>query len=449
MQNEQENVSSRSADYGARTPASAAAAVAARELLPGGHSRQTLAYRPYPFFAARGEGCYLYDIDGCSYLDFVNNYTSQIHGHAHAPTVAALAEAAAKGSAPGAPTELELAMAEELVERIPSIEQVRFAVTGSEAVGLAIRLARAHTRRPRVLKFEGGFHGVWDEVQQSIRSQPLSPGEFGLGEANSAGLATTETVVARYNDLDSVEAAFGRWGEEIGVVIAEPFLGNGALLAAAPGFLAAVQDLAHGHGAIFVLDEIQSCRLAVGGAQSFHAIEPDLTTLGKTIGGGLPLAAFGGRGELMAQMDGFDPQVPQPGTFNAFPLSLAAGMATLDDWREADFARLAELGEAMRERTRAVFAECRLPVSVSGQGSMFHVSVHPEEIDDYSKFFAIDGEVREMLHRELLGRGIYLTPRGTGCLSTPMSAAQIDQWAEALGAALDSICSRRPDLALA
>lgn len=432
--------------YGSRTPTSAAAIAAAQGRLPGGHSRQTLVYRPYPFFAARGEGFSLYDLDGCRYLDLVNNYTSLIHGHAHPPTVAAISAAAAAGSAPGTPTELELQMAEELARRIPSLQRIRFAVTGSEAVGLALRVARANTGRNRVLKFEGGFHGIWDEVQQSIRSQPLSPGEFGLGRPNSAGLATGDTVIARYNDLDSVRAALERHGEEIAAVIAEPFLGNGALLAAAPGFLASLADLAHEHGALFVLDEIQSCRLAYAGAQSFHGVEPDLTTVGKTIGGGVPLAAFGGREDLMEKMAGIDPAIPQPGTFNAFPLSLAAGLAGLEHWREPDFERLNGLGETLRERTRAVFEEQGVPVSITGQGSMFHVAIGQGQIESYADFRGGADGPRETLHQELLARGVYLTPRGTGCLSTPMGAEQVDEWVAVLAAALEATVASAPDI---
>jgi glutamate-1-semialdehyde 2,1-aminomutase len=435
--------------YGSRTPTSAAAAAAAHGRLPGGHSRQTLVYRPYPFFAARGEGFSLYDLDGCRYLDLVNNYTSLIHGHAHPPTVAAIAAAAAAGSAPGTPTELELEMAEELARRIPSLERIRFAVTGSEAVGLALRVARAHTGRRRILKFEGGFHGIWDEVQQSIRSRPLAPGEFGPGQPNSAGLDADETIVARYNDLDSVRAALAQSGEEVAAVIAEPFLGNGALLAAAPGFLAALAELAHEHGALFVLDEIQSCRLAYGGAQSIHGVTPDLTTIGKTIGGGVPLAAFGGREELMATMDGADPAIPQPGTFNAFPLSLAAGLAALEHWREPDFERLNGLGESLRERTRAVFDAEGVPVSITGQGSMFHLAVAQRQIESYDDFWHGVDRPRENLHQELLARGVYLTPRGTGCLSTPIGDEQIDEWLAALEAALAATVAGAPEIVAA
>jgi glutamate-1-semialdehyde 2,1-aminomutase len=437
------------ANYGSRTPGSAVAAAAAEGRLPGGHSRQTLAYRPYPFFAARGEGFSLYDIDGHRYLDLVNNYTSLIHGHADPATVEAIAAAAALGSAPGTPTELELRMADELARRITSLERIRFAVTGSEAVGLALRVARANTRRRRILKFEGGFHGIWDEVQQSIRSRPLAPGEFGLGQANSAGLTTEDTIVCRFNDLGSARGAFARWGEEIAAVIAEPFLGNGALLAAAPGFLADLADLAHEHGALLVLDEIQSCRLAYGGAQSFHGVVPDLTTVGKTIGGGLPLAAFGGREELMAAMVGFDPEIPQPGTFNAFPLSLAAGLAGLEHWREPDCERLNRLGATLRGRTGAVFESRGVPVSITGEGSMFHVAIAQEQIGSYADFFDGADGPREALHQELLGRGVYLTPRGTGCLSTPMDTEQIDEWVAVLENALDATIAGAPDIVAA
>jgi len=433
-------------DYAALTAGSADAFDAARGRLPGGHTRQTLVYPPHPFFAERGEGAHLYDVDGRRYLDFVNNYTSLIHGHAHRPTTSALVRAAQASGAPGAPTALELRMAEELQRRVPSLERVRFTVTGSEAVGFALRVARAHTGRSRVLKFEGGFHGSWDDMQQSIRSAPLAPGEFALGAANSAGLAPTGTIVARYNDLDSACAAFARWGEEIAAVIIEPFLGNAALIAAAPGFLQALHALAREHGAVFVLDEIQSCRLAVGGAQSLHGVRPDLTTMGKSIGGGVPLAAFGGRADLMAVLDGFDPDVPQPGTFNAFPLSLAAGLETLQHLGEQQIDRLSELGEAVRERIRTTFAAHRVPVSVTGQGSMFHIALRDGQIADYADIATADATGWQLLHEQLLVREMYLTPRGTGCLSTPMTEENVERFAAALDGALTALRERRPEL---
>ncbi|GIH64126.1 aspartate aminotransferase family protein [Microbispora siamensis] len=422
--------------YEARTRLSEGAFSAARRSLPTGVSRQTLVYRPYPLFAERGQAQYLWDVDGNRYLDLVNNYTSLIHGHAYPPSVEAAVAQLHAGGALGAPTRLELEFAELLRHRFPVVERLRFALSGTEAVMYALRVARAHTGRQRVLKFEGGFHGGHDEVQYNIAHPPMAAGTFRAGEPNSAGLLDLPTLVAVYNDVESVEAAFAAHGEEIAAVIAEPFLGNAGLVAAAPDFLNRVKEIAHAHGALFVLDEIQSMRLTEGGAQRIHQVTPDIVTLGKIMGGGLPLAAFGGASHLMDALDGFAPEVPQTGTFNAFSASLAAGLATMQAFDRDAVARLNREGERLRAGVRRVFRDRDIPVTVNGQGSMFNVIVSDAPVTTYREWRQAPTELWSAVRMRLLAAGMYITARGTGCLSTAMSGYDVDTFLEALADAV-------------
>ncbi|ADB49059.1 aspartate aminotransferase family protein [Conexibacter woesei] len=425
--------------YSSATERSRLALGAARRRLPTGLSRQTLVFAPHPFVARRGDGAYLEDLDGRRYLDFVNNYTSLIHGHSHEPSRRAMDEAFARSPAPGAPTALELDFAEEIARRVGSIEWVRFAVTGTEAVLYALRAARAFTGRRRILKFEGGFHGGVDDVQVSIGAAPMEAGTFGPGIPATGGLGTVDTVVAVYNDSASLRAAMAAHRDELAAVIVEPFLGNAALIAAHDEFLAEIRQLTTAAGALMVLDEIQSCRLGYGGAQERLAFGPDLTTMGKTIGGGTPLALVGGRRDVMEVFDGFDPAVRQTGTFNAFPASLAAGLATLTDWQRDDVERLNARGRALREELTRVFAAHGVAAHVGGQGSMFNISLIDRPVATYRDFAAADASGWQRLHHELLVRGVYLSARGTGCLSTAMQEADVARLVAAMDDALSTV----------
>jgi glutamate-1-semialdehyde 2,1-aminomutase len=418
--------------YAAATTRSKAALDRAHRRLPTGVSRQTLVFAPHPFVAASGDGAYLEDIDGRRYLDLVNNYTSLLHGHSHRPTREALTEAMSSSPAPGAPTELELVMAEEITTRVPSIEWLRFTVTGTEAVLYALRAARAATGRTRVLKFEGGFHGAVDDLQVSIGGAPMPSASVSTGEPATAGLGVVDTIVAVYNDVESVQTAFERHGSQIAAVIVEPFLGNGALVTATDEFLVAVRRASWASGALLILDEIQSCRLYYGGVQERLPIVPDLTTMGKTIGGGMPLALVGGRRDVMAAFDGFEPRVRQTGTFNAFPPSLVAGLATLRDWQRGDVERLNAMGAELRRGLRHALDEAGVDAQVNGEGSMFSIILSDGPVTTYRDFMAGDGSGLDLLHKELLMRGYYISARGTGCLSTAMSADQLRGFEQAV-----------------
>lgn len=420
--------------YAARTKRSSELHRVALQHISGGLSRQTLAYDPYPFYALSSSAQWITDVDGNRYRDFANNYTSLIHGHRHPRTERATIEVLQGSQALGAPTALEAELAAELRRRMPLLDFVRFATSGSEAVAFAVRVARARTGRSRVLKFEGGFHGGSGDLQRDIWNEPLPVGFAGPARASSGGLEASETLTAVYNDIASVETAFARWGAEIAVVVIEPFLGNCALIDADPVFAQAVAEIAHRHGALVLLDEVQGVRISPRGAHEALGITPDLVTLGKIIGGGQSIAAFGGRKDLM---DIFDTGgVIQTGTFTATPLALAAGLATLADFGDAEYARLNALGEEVRGALRHVFAGASVPAVITGRGSMFHISLSSGPMTRYRDFRAADMGAWLTLRLGLLNRGVFLMKRGTGCLSTPMGQEDVQALADAFADAL-------------
>jgi glutamate-1-semialdehyde 2,1-aminomutase len=425
--------------YRKQTRKSSRSYLSAEQIIPSGTSRQTLVYEPYPFYAAKGAGAWLTDIDGNKYLDLVNNYTSLIHGHAHPPTVRAVECAVRDGSALGAPTLDESRLARMIVDRYPSMERVRFTISGSEAIGFALRAARAVTGRPRILKFEGAFHGCFDEVQHNIAASPMPPTRFALGTPNSRGLREADTVVAVFNDVASLRAAMDSYGYSVAAIISEPFLSNAGLIAADAGFLAEVRETAHRYGALFVLDDIQGMRLSYHGSQGHDGVAADLTAVGKIMSGGLPLAAFGGRSDLMELMHGFDPAIPQTGTFTAFPAALAAGCAALEGFGPVEVERLNAAGSSVRSDIRRIFARHGVPVTVSGAGSTFNIAIGRRDVRSYSDWWHLPKRSWAQLRVGLLLRGVYLTSRGTGCLSTAVTESDVAYFLNALDAEADGM----------
>lgn len=414
--------------YERKTPTSRRLFDEARELIPGGVSRATLAFQPYPFYSAAASGAVVTDVDGNDYIDLVNNYTSLPHGHGHPATTEAASAQLAISPAIGTAHTLEADFARELRDRIPAAARLHFTTTGSEAVGFAVRMARVATGRTRVLKFEGGFHGSHNELYQDIAVSPiLDVGVAVPARPASAGLEPTGTITAVYNDPESVRAAFDRWRGEIAVVVLEPFLGNAALITAERAFLDAIFEIAHADGALVLFDEVQSLRAGYNGAQGLWGYEPDLVALGKIMGGGHPLAAFGGRADLFEALEGPDPAVLQTGTFTATPIALAAGRAAMLELDRPAYDDLERRTERLRRGIRDAFRNEGVPVRVNGLGSMFNISVVDEDVRTFRAFRAADTALFSRLRLEMLNRGVLIMPRGTGCLSTAVNDSQIDQ----------------------
>ncbi|MEX1358294.1 MAG: glutamate-1-semialdehyde 2,1-aminomutase [Gaiellaceae bacterium] len=362
----------------------------ARSLIPGGVNSPVRAMQAVgmdePVFVRRGEGAYLEDVDGNRYVDWVMSWGALLFGHADPETVEAVREAAGSGTSFGAPTEAEVELAAEIVDAVPSVEKVRLVSSGTEAAMSAIRLARGFTHRDRILKFEGCYHGHADALLASAGS-----GVATLGLPGSAGVpspAVRDTIVVPYNDADAAAEAFVRYGEGLACVIVEPVAGNMGVVPPAPGFLETLRALCDAAGALLVFDEvITGFRVARGGAQDRYGVRPDLTVLGKIVGGGLPLAAFGGRTDVMDRLAPAG-DVYQAGTLSGNPLATAAGLSVLRRLRDpAVYERLEELG-ARLEGGLAAYGR------VERVGAMLTVFA-----DDFGALF-----------RHLLERGIYVAP---------------------------------------
>lgn len=415
-----------------RTATSRRAYDRASEVFPGGDTRQVTHYRPYPAFVKEAAGCRLTTVDGEDLVDFVNNYTQTVLGHAPPPVVEAVQDRFARGNGLAAPTDVATDLAMRLVERVPSLSKLRFCNSGTEATMNAIRAARAHTGRDAVLKARGGYHGSHDTASVWVTGPgPENPG------VPQAVASTVETVP--YNDTESLKQTFATRGEELSCFIVEPFMGAGGAIPADAAYLEAARDLTRDRDALLVFDEVISFRLALGGLQAKHGIDPDLTTLGKLIGGGLPIGAFGGRDDVMAQFHPEEGTLKHSGTFTANPATMAGGLATLEAFGADRIEHINELGATLRERLRDVAGSRRdVPVTVTGQGSIFqiHFTDGPvERTEDGTRHT----EAAHRLFLELHNRGIFLTPRGMGNLSTPMTDAEVDAFVTAFEAAVEKV----------
>jgi glutamate-1-semialdehyde 2,1-aminomutase len=395
--------------YRERTPGSAASFEAARRVLPGGETRAVTSYPPYPLIITEGHGARLTDADGHVYLDLVNNYTAMVHGSAFGPATEAVAGLLPQGYAFASPHPHQVALAELLAARVPSVQRVRFTNSGTEAALLAARIAARATGRRRLLMFDGAYHGS---------ATPFLPG-------------SPDVVRVPWNDLDAVAALLGRPGHDVGAVFAEPFLGAGGVRPAAPGFLAGVAGLAREHEVLFVLDEVQALRNGFGGEQGRLGLTPDLTLLGKIIGGGFPIGAVGGRADLLElTVASLTPgYVTHAGTFNGHLAAAVAGTMTLRYLDAAAIARLNDAAATLANRIAAGAASAGVPAEVTRAGSIMNVHL------------AGPGQLAD-LHLALLLNGVYTTPRGMINLSTALTPGDLDDIAAAYATAFTML---RPD----
>jgi glutamate-1-semialdehyde 2,1-aminomutase len=400
-------------DYLARTPGSRALFERATASIPGGSTRTTIFNPPYPPYIARGKGLWTWDVDRNGYRDFLGNYSSLILGHAHPDVVAAVGAQVRRGSAFAAPTDVEIELAEEIRGRLPSVERIRFTNSGTEATMFAIRAARAFTHRPLLAKFAKAYHGTHDTALA---------GTPGVPDAIS-GLV----VDLPWNDADGVERGLAGREGAVAAIIIEPVQGAGGVRAADPAFLRFLRDYADRIGAVLIFDEIIAFRIGPNGAQGAFGVRPDLTTLGKIVGGGYPLAAFGGRADIMDQFDARRPgAMSHGGTFNGNPVAAAAGLATLRFLTAERYERLASLGERVRQRIATGIAARGVDARVDGVASLFQVFAGP----------SLQGEdtlsPTETLFLGLLVDGFHLAPRGMGAISTPATEEDIDALADAV-----------------
>ena len=435
------------ADYRASSPRSAALHEAAARVMPGGDTRTVAFHAPYPLVITEGQGCRIQDADGRTYIDLLNNYTSLIHGHGHPAVVTAVAERLPFGTAFPAPNEAQTKLAKIIVDRVASVDMVRFCNSGSEAVMNALRAARAFTGRDLVVKMEGGYHGTYDDVEVSVHPDPRDPrsgpdhAPNGILGTRGVPQNTTENVVVTpLNDIDAVERLMRERSDEIAAMIIEPVMGSGGMLPADHAFLEALRGLTLECGALLIFDEVMSFRLEPGGAQEHYRVRPDLTTFAKIIGGGFPVGGFGGRASVMEQ---FDPLRPSPlwqsGTFNGNLITMVAGVAAMEAYGSDEVARINALGVRLRVGLRDALANADVIGTVTGYGSFVGVHLGTTEVRTYRDAAVTDKGLSRLLHLALLLEGVYVAPRLMMCTSTAMDEATIDEVLAGFRRAIDAI----------
>ncbi|MHB1131078.1 MAG: glutamate-1-semialdehyde 2,1-aminomutase [Chloroflexota bacterium] len=416
----------------------------ANRYLPGGVNSPVRAFRSVggqPLFIARGEGSHVIDVDGNSFIDYVGSWGPLILGHAEPGIVEALARAARLGTSFGAPTELEVELARLVVEAVPSVEMVRFVNSGTEATMSALRLARAFTKRDKAIKFEGGYHGHADMLLAKAGSGVLT-----LGAPDSPGVpasAAQNTLTVPYNDLGGVERLFAENPGQIAAVIVEPVAGNMGVVPPQDGYLAGLRDISRREGALLIFDEvITGFRVAYGGAQALYGVMPDLTCLGKVIGGGLPVGAYGGRREIMELMAPLGP-VYQAGTLSGNPLAMSAGIQMLRSLRQPGvYEQLERKATALGNGLAAAAKEAGVPVCTTRVGSMLTLFFTDRQVTDYASAKTSDTQIYARYFRAMLERGVYLAPSQfeAGFVSTAHSDADI---AHTVAAAREALVEAR------
>ena len=425
---------------------SEAAFEAAKRVIPGGVNSTVRAFKAVggtPVFIREAKGAYLTDLDGNRYLDYVLSWGPMIAGHAHPDVVDALRGAAGRGTSYGTPTEYETELAELIVAAVPSVEKVRFCSSGTEATANAVRLARGYTGRDKFVKFEGCYHGSADPFLIAAGSSALT-----MGVPNSKGVpagTARDTIIVPFNDAAAVRAAFEHNPGEIAAVIVEPYVGNMGLVLPVPGFLHALRTLTRENGALLIFDEVMTgFRVAYGGVQAREGVLPDLTTLGKVIGGGLPVGAFGGSAEIMDRLTP-DGDVFQAGTLSGNPIAMAAGLATLRLLSEATYVHLEALAMRLIDGMAEVFARRGVPHSTAAAGSMAGFFFADGPVTDLAGAKRADTALYGGFFHAMLDRGVYFAPSQfeVAFLSLAHTQAEIDRTVAAADDSLAEVLALR------
>ncbi len=405
----------------------------AKNYIPGGVNSPVRAFQGVggePIYFERGEGAYLYDVDGNAYIDYVGSWGPMILGHSNPFIVDAVRAELDKGLGFGAPTEIETSLAKKICQLMPSIELVRMVSSGTEATMSAIRLARGYTKRDKIVKFEGCYHGHSDSLLVKAGSGALT-----LGVPTSPGVPSDlakHTLTLEYNNLDSVKALFSKMGEEVGCIIVEPVAGNMNCIPPKEGFLQGLRKLCDDYGSVLIFDEVMTgFRVALGGAQAYYQVKPDLTTLGKVIGGGLPVAAFGGQREIMNQIAPLGP-IYQAGTLSGNPLSMASGLAMLSILEADDsfYQNLSDSTEYLVNGIVSAASTSNVSMTSNNVGGMFGLFFSSEEkVTNFSQVSNCDIELFKKFYKSMIKQGVYLAPSAYECgfLSAAHGKNELDE----------------------
>jgi len=418
----------------------------AQNVYPGGTTRGQTYYEPYPVYAAHAEGCRVIDVDGVSRIDFVNNYTVQLFGHSHPDIVAAVQAQAARAMCFTMPSELDIELAEMVLARATSFDHLRFTNTGTEAVMHAVKGARAYTGKPKIAKCEGVYHGAYDYAEVSLDSDPQvwgqkTPQAVGHTHGVPEGV-TRDVVVMPFNDVVASKRILEDNADDLAGVLIDAMPSRCGGIPISAEYAAMLKSFTRAHDRVLILDEVVTWRLDYGGAQTLYGIEPDMTTMGKVIGGGMPIGVVAGREEVMRVFDSSAGKAlcSHSGTFTGNPVSMAAGIAAMKLLTPEAIERLNGLGERARDGLREAFRLADIDGQITGEGSMILMHFSSEPLGDYRATWRAHTERRaemlEDLFHRLLNRGVLFSTWGLGCLSTPMGEAEVDQLAEAV---LDSL----------
>jgi glutamate-1-semialdehyde 2,1-aminomutase len=390
------------------------------QYIPGGATRSLSYFKPYPIHIDYGEGAYVYTHEGHRLLDVTNAYGAIVLGHADPDVVKAVQNGIARGSQYSAPTDSQYKLAKLLCERVPGLEKLRFLNSGTESTMFALRTARAYTGRDKILKISGGFHGTHDCVAASTKKNVITAGI-------PKGM-TADMLEVPFNDFDALEQAVTENASELAALIMEPFLGAGGVILPEKGYLEHARKLTSAHGILLIFDEIFSFRVNIGGCQNLYGVKPDLTTVGKVVGGGLPIGVFGGRAEIMDIYCSEKTKKPlyHSGTFNGYETVMQAGFATLSKYDENAIAYVNSLGDRLQAGMSNIINANGLKIQSHQIGSILNLHFYPEPITTAEQVLQVEEHLHALMHLSLLNKGIFIIPRGLFILSTALTADQID-----------------------
>ena len=423
--------------------------------MPGGDTRTATFFLPFPNFIKYGDGAYMYDEDGFKLLDFQNNYTSLIHGHAHPETVEAVREQIAKGSAYTAPFEKQIELSAILTQCFPSVDMILYTNSGTEANMHALRIARAYTGKAKIIKTEGGYHGTTDVFEASVDPNIKKAGTLDQIKVipESRGVsenALKDVLVVPFNDIERTRKMIEEHYRETACIIIEPIMGSAGQITPDLEYLKFLREITAQYHIVLIFDEVVTGRLSLGGAQKFYGVTPDLTTMGKIIGGGTPVGAFGGKQEIMQMYDPREKKMYHSGTFNGNAVTMAAGLATMKAYNQEAVDYVNGLGTLFKEGVLKIYDKLGLNMKISGVGSIYNILFTDKEVKNYRDVASAHEELNKVLYMSLLTKGVFDAERGMFCMSTAMTKEDIrfglDTLETSLREMLPAIAEEAPEL---